>query len=441
MTWRRLVLAPLTALSLSIPVVAALQAPAAADELSLSNFQLRPNANGTGLQDRADALPLKKGTVTDIMNDLNRKDDDDPAGIAEACEPKAIAGGSSVRIAQSVCFNDGDNATTQWYPQGVTTVADMQGDKVWGDGYQPVLVSWYDHDNNADGKVKGVRVSFMNPNSGAYRHVLLVYPQEKTGIIDYDAVRVSQDSASEDYTKALHAGGILWYGNYLFVADTGRGFRVFDMRRIFDLGASENGTTDGDHLIGYHSGTYYGYGYRYVMPQIGSWTRTASTGTKCTASDGSPNYSYVSLDRSGTDHLVAGEYCAGGEATNGRVAAWPIADAFDGNNNLIMNTSYRWNADVAHRLPDSNIQGATRFNGRWYLSQSHGETGAGTLYTTEQATSSTTTLKVAGSQSLSIGPEDLSHWPNGTATSPTLGTFWTVGEHPGKRMVYSTIPQ
>ncbi|NVI91192.1 hypothetical protein HUX53_28925 [Actinomadura sp. BRA 177] len=407
----------------------------------MSNFQLRPNAYGTALQDRADALPLKKATVTNIMNDLNRRDDDDPAGIAEACEPGAIAGGSAVRIAQSACFNDGDNATTQWYPQGVTTVADMQADQEWGDGYQPVLVSWYDHNNNSDGMVKGVRVSFMNPNTGAYRHVLLVYPQEKSGIIDYDAVRVSQDSSNSSYTTSLHAGGIIWYGNYLFVADTARGFRMFDMRRIFDLGAAENGTTSGDHLIGYHSGTYYGYGYRYVMPQIGSWTHTASTGTKCTTSDGSPNFSYTSLDRSGTDHLLAGEYCAGDKPTNGRVAAWPIAGAFDGNNNLIMNTSYRWNADAAHKLPDSNVQGATRFNGRWYLSRSHGKTGAGTLYTTEKATSSTTTLKIAGSQSLSIGPEDLSYWPNGTPTTPTLGTLWTVGEHPGKRMVYSVIPQ
>ncbi len=81
----------------------------------------------------------------------------------------------------------------------------MQADQEWGDGYQPVLVSWYDHNNNSDGMVKGVRVSFMNPNTGAYRHVLLVYPQEKSGIIDYDAVRVSQDSSNSSYTTSLHA--------------------------------------------------------------------------------------------------------------------------------------------------------------------------------------------------------------------------------------------
>src|SRR5438067_1234469 len=157
MSLRRKVSSALAVLSLALPALVVVPAPAVADELSLSNFQLRPNAYGTALRDRADALPLVKATVTDIMNDLNRQDDEDPAGIAETCEPSAVADGTSVAIAQSACFTDDDNATEQWYPQGVTTVADMQSDQEWGDGYQPVLVSWYDHNDNDDGMVKGVR--------------------------------------------------------------------------------------------------------------------------------------------------------------------------------------------------------------------------------------------------------------------------------------------
>jgi hypothetical protein len=431
-------LAALAALALSVPLFAALQAPAHADELSLSNFQLRPNAYGTDLQDRADRLPLVKSTVTKIMNDLNRQSTTTPVGVGFACNGAAFEPGSYVDVQRSICFNGGDNDTTDWYPQGVTTVADMQGDRVWGDGYQPVIVSWYDHNTTTKNPVKGVRISFINPYTGAYRHVLLVYPRANG---DYDAVRVSQDSSSSDYSKPLHAGGILWYGNYLFVADTARGFRMFDMRRIYDLGESENGTTSNKDWNGLVGDTYYGYGYRYIMPQIGSWTRTAATGTTCTFSDQSPQFSYVSLDRSGTDHLIAGEYCEGAKEANGRVAAWPIAGAFDGDNNLIMNTSYRWNADVAHKLPDSNIQGAMRFNGRWYLSRSHGEDGAGTLYTTDPANSSTVNLRIAGQQDLSRGPEDLSHWQGGSdPANPTLGAIWTLGEHPGRRMVYSVYP-
>ncbi|XRQ10409.1 hypothetical protein ACN3XK_05785 [Actinomadura welshii] len=443
---RRRSLASLAALALALPLSVALQSPAAADELSLSHFQLRPNSYGTDLQTRADNLPLVKATVTDIMNDLNRQDADNPVTYGEACEPAAVqredAEGDPVpppAIIQSVCFNDGDNDTAEWYPQGVTTVADMQADKEWGSGYQPVLVSWYDHHTGPKNPVKGVRITFMDPWSGAYRHVLLVYPRANG---DYVSVRVSQDESNSDYSDSLHAGGILWYGNYLFVADTARGFRMFDMRRIYDLGASKNGTTENKNSIGKVGNMYYGHAYRYIMPQIGSWTRTAPTGTKCTESDGSPNFSYVSLDRSGTDHLIAGEYCDGDQATKGRVAAWPIAGAFDGDNNLIMDTSYRWNADAAHKLPESNIQGATRFDGRWYLSQSRGQNKAGILYTTEPATSSTRTLQKDREQNLSIDPEDLAHWQFGTdPASPGLGYLWTVGEHPGKRMVYSVEPR
>ncbi|NKZ02233.1 hypothetical protein HGB48_00440 [Actinomadura latina] len=419
-------------------MLTAQQAPAAADELSLANFQLRPNSYGTDLQDRADALPLVKATVTGIMNDLNRQSETTPVTVGGACNPDALTSGSNVDIQRSICFNAGDNGTGDWYPQGITTVADMQGDRVWGDGYQPVIVSWYDHNSTTKNPVKGVRISFINPYTGAYRHVLLVYPRANG---DYDAVRVSQDSSSGDYSTPLHAGGILWYGNYLFVADTARGFRMFDMRRIYDLGASTNGSTSNKDWVGLVGDTYYGYSYRYVMPQVGSWTRTSETGETCTASDQSPQFSYVSLDRSGTDHLLAGEWCDGAREANGRVAAWPISGAFDGNNNLIMDTSYRWNADVAHKLPDSNVQGATRFNGRWYLSRSHGDTGAGDLIQTEPATSSTVTLQIDKRQDLAIGPEDLSHWQGGSdPANPTLGTIWTVGEHPGKRMVYSVYP-
>ncbi|MEU6646194.1 hypothetical protein ABZ863_27115 [Saccharomonospora sp. NPDC046836] len=440
MTVRHKLLACLAVPSLVVSSLVVAPATAGADPLSLSNFELRPNAYGTDLRDRADALPLVKATVSDIMNDLNRKDDN-PVQIHGACEPAAVADADiPPLITRSLCFQNDDNETTQWYPQGVTTVADMQADQEWGSGNQPVLVSWYD--KNDPLSIKGVRISFMNPYTGAYRHVLLVYPKTIRARPDYESVRVSQDITHPDHSTSLHAGGIVWYGNYLFVADTNRGFRMFDMRRIYDLGASKNGTTEGPVKVGFQEDTqkYHAYAYRYIMPQVGSWTRTAADGTDCSASDGSPNFSYTSLDRAGANHLLAGEYCNASTATNGRVAAWPIAGAFDSNGELIMNTAYRWQADAAYKIPDTprRIQGATRFNGRWYLSQSN-QTNAGKLHITAKVTSPIGTLNVVDSQTLTIGPEDLSHWPNGTQ-SPSLGAMWTVAEHEGKRMVYSVTP-
>ena len=406
----------LATIVLVLPLAAS--APAAADEtshfLSPSHFQLRPNLYGTQLRDRADALPLTRATVGDIMNDLNRRNETTPVKLGGICAPSAVQPGTRVNVARSVCFDKGDNATTEWYPQGVTTGGHARGG--------PILVSWYHR------AAKGVRISFVNPDTGAYRHVLLVYPRANG---DYVTVRASQDKSSPNYNRSLHGGGILWYGNHLFVADTDRGFRMFDMRRIYDLGASRNGTTRHKDRVGLIDGTYYGHGYRYVMPQVGSWTRTAAPGTKCSTSNGTPRFSYVSLDR-GHGHLVAGEYCEARRPSKGRVAVWPIAHAFDARNELITDPSHRWNPVAVHKLPDSNIQGAARINGRWYLSRSRGTFTAGTLYTTEPATSSTRTLKVARRQALPIGPEDL---------SPSQGnTIWTVAEHPGKRTLYAVRP-
>lgn len=447
--WRHRLLAPASTAALAAALLVAVPAPAGAAPLTLANFQLRPNAYGTALLERADDIPMVKATVTQIMGDLNRRRDpaDGPAATTGgACNPDAVESGVSIR--RSLCFNEGDNETTEWYPQGVTTVADMQADQRWGDSPQQLIVSWYDHDGGTGGQ-RGVRISFVDRATGAYRHVLLVYPKASGGTVTYESVRVSQDPQNGGHGTALHAGGILWYGDHLFVADTARGFRVFDMRRIYDLGASENGTTADETKIGLVGDTYHAHAYRYIMPQVGSWTRTASTGEKCTANDGSPNFSHVSLDRSGVDHMLAGEYCDGGEAVNGRVAAWPMAGAFDAAGEPMMAPDYRWNANAAHNLPVSNIQGATRFDDRWYLSRSRGRTGNGTFYTTRPITSATGTLTVAGEKPISKGPEDLSHWPGGTPTAPTLGEMWTVAEHPGsaedgsgpgQRMLYSWTP-
>ena len=219
--------------------------------------------------------------------------------------------------------------------------------------------------------------------------------------------------SNSGYGTSLHAGGILWYGNHLFVADTARGFRMFDMRRIYDLGASPNGTTSGSNMVGRHGNTYYGYGYRYVMPQVGSWTRTAPTGTKCTTADGSPQFSHVSSTAAApTTSSPAsvrrdrtGQRARRGLADRRRLRREQRA----GHRHVVPVERRRGPQAAGQQRP-----GPTRFNGRWYLSRSRGKSTAGTFYTTAPATSSTTTLQVASSQQLSIGPEDLSHWQSGT---------------------------
>jgi hypothetical protein len=403
--------------AIAIAGTLAAAAPAQAQE----GLELRPNRLGNALKERVAELDgeLPNVGVGSVLADANRhaKSND-----GAACNDAALEGGAGKpNLAKSFCFEPGDNDTPDWYPQGVTTVADAQDDQKWGEN-KPILVSWYDH--KADSTAKGVRVSFLDSRTGDYRHVLLAYPVINSyGNPSYESVRTDQDGG-----KSLHAGGITRYGNFLYVADTNRGFRVFDMRHIYDLGKASNGTTKSPSKIGRHDGTYYGHGYRYVMPQVASWT-----------ADSSPmHFSFTSLDRSGKDSIVAGEYCdSDGEycdgKTHGNVAAWEIAGAVDGNGEQITDTDYRWKPTDAHTMQETNIQGAARFEGRWYLSQSRGGDSNGALHRTKQNPGEDLVSEAA--QPLPIGPEDLSTWPAESAHA-----LWTVSEHPGKRMLYSVTP-
>ncbi|GAB3169787.1 hypothetical protein GCM10027059_35350 [Myceligenerans halotolerans] len=417
---------------------AEVQAVRAADTqaaLDMANFELRPNSNGDLLQERVNRLDaeLPNVGVGAVIAEANRTGRLEP-GIA--CNSKASD--EVQRVAQSFCFNGPDNATEKWYPQGVTTIADAQDDKFWGETNQPILVSWYDKEKNGTPE-KGVRVTFIDGTTGKYRHVLLVYPRRDTsfGNPTYESVKTEQTADG----TSLHAGGIVWYGNFLYVADTGRGFRVFDMRHIYDLKAADNGSVEDSDRVGRHSNVYYGHGYRYVMPQVASWTGTApKDDTRCPANPDRMRFSYVGLDRSGLDHIVAGEYCKSSDAHDGRVAAWPIAESItaDGKHQ-ITDTGYRWQADAAHQLPHPHIQGAVRFDSRWYLSRSRGDDESGTLYQTTPTSTGATTLTVDKEQHTGVGPEDLSHWEVGTGGTQR-GTIWTVTEHPDMRMVYAAYP-
>lgn len=120
-----------------------------------------------------------------------------------------------------------DKSGLKWFPQGITTSADASAEGTY-DGDAVVLVSWH-CDYYYLGK-RGARVSFVNMNDGdgesrAYRNVLLVEPT------------MTADDAEPDFRaiEGLHAGGIAWFGDYLYVASTATGLRVFDMRHIYEV--------------------------------------------------------------------------------------------------------------------------------------------------------------------------------------------------------------
>lgn len=405
----------------------------AATPPSLDDFRLRPT--DLDLQGRVDQLSaeLPRRGVQDLLAEANREATSAPAG--DPCMPTAFGGRAEPA---HWCLDDADTGTidgdegsgnVEWMPQGVTTVADADDGEVW-DTRRPILVSWYD---KRLGTEKGVRVSFLDPDTGRYQHVLLAYPYTNSaGEASYEYL----DTPQSGDNGGIHAGGIAWYGNYLYVADTTRGVRVFDMRYIFDLETAGNGdTTDGDR-VGRHGDTYYGFGYRYVMPQVDAWVNDAgpdNDGDGECENSGAPKFSYVSVDRSATPHqLVTGEYCrAPADETDddayGRVATWPL-DA--GSGRPQPDADGVWRASSAHRLPRPNIQGAVSHDGTWFLSRSRGEDDNGHFVEAAASGSPTGTLSATATRWGGIGVEDLSYWPSQDA-------IWTVTEHPGRRAIYS----
>ncbi|MEO3803473.1 hypothetical protein [Nonomuraea sp. B1E8] len=272
--------------------------------------------------------------------------------------------------AEWYAFDDGDQSTADWYPQGLTGGADS------GTVGVPVfIVSWYFRPEAGE---RGIRVSFLSPQTLKYRHALLVTADPDGSYAPID----------------IHAGGIACHGDLLYVADTVRGLRVFDLRNLLDLRTAQNDLGDPER-VGRHDGRFHAFGYRYVIPQTDLW-QVATAG---------PRFSFVSVDRGGaTPLLITGEFR--GDDPGGWVARWPL-DLAGGE------------PQDAFVLGHPKIQGALSSGGTWYLSQSAGATANGKLLVHTGDTTRT--------RPFPIGPEDL---------TVQDGRLWSVTEYPGKRVIF-----
>ncbi|GAB3434048.1 hypothetical protein [Flindersiella endophytica] len=363
-------------------MVAAAPSANAATQLTASNFRLQKTADSPVIAG-LDAL-LPNVSVPTVVGDGNR--------VATRCTPSA----SNVVI--GFCWNSGDAGTPDWYPQGVTTTADAYTEGTY-EGSTAVVVSWYDHlEDSID---KGVRLSFVdwsNTASPTYRHVLLVEPYtDSAGRPNFRPVNV-------------HAGGMFWYGYYLYVADTSNGFRVFDLRHLWQV------TTGNESLIGRQpDGTYQAFNYKYVLPQSFRYLRSTAGGyTNLT-------FSFASLDRSSTpDSVVVGEYANPGSGT--RLVRFPI----DYTNRLLTTSSDGYaHGTQAYQVDVTSMQGAVSINNKYLLSTSDGDSNKGDLGEFTPGGS-----VVMNTDVLAIGPEDFSYWPD-------RGQVWTASEHPNQRNVYA----
>lgn len=213
------------ALQLASPVTAD---PRACDgtnkKLDPSYFTLK-ESNNAYLSDLAQVMAASRVTVSEVLDSANRD---------------LVTGPVPGNPDEMWLWNEGDYETTKWIPQGMSSSGDAlavgtyEGRDVW-------LVSWYQDEGDAN-----VRVSFIDRATHKYRHVLLVEP-----------------NAKDNFTSVpIHAGGIAWYGNALYVVDTSKGLRVFDMDNLWEV-AIADGVGKNDAAGGYSANSY-----RYVLPQI-----------------------------------------------------------------------------------------------------------------------------------------------------------------------------
>lgn len=207
------------------------------------------------------------------------------------------------RFHRGFVWQSGDNETSEWWPQGLTNNTDSNGAE-YLNGRKWILASWYDDTSSPS---KGVRVSIVDVESSLwntprpYRHMLLVEPDTSGVYASFKAIQI-------------HAGGIGWYKNFLYVVDTNAGLRVFNLDLIKEVDGSL------DTIIGrYSAGRYGAYGYRYILPQVSRYSYPGSVF----------NWSYCGIDRSNTlqHELVVGNYSTAVDATK---LAWFNLDSTTG---------------------------------------------------------------------------------------------------------------
>jgi hypothetical protein len=289
-----------------------------------------------------------------------------------------------------------DERDPQWYPQGISTSADADDSEVVG-GRRVLVTTWYS--TGRDGTKRGSRVTFVDLDSGSYRHVLLVTPV------------LSEDGSLQLRTLDIHAGGIVWAGRWLHVAATSKGFvsaRVEDIMRV-------PGDNERPDDFGVEGSRVLSYGHRYVLPVRASHAAVTDKGHQ------KLRYSFMSLDRrSDPPALVAGEYVArpGAPARLARYPldpeSWQLHAGDDGTSRPLA-------------LDEGGVrqmQGVAVAGDRYHVTVSHGPWMPGSISSGRPGSMRERRWAVP------MGPEDLAYWPS-------TDRLWTVTEHPRRRWIVS----
>lgn len=364
---------------------------ATADHCSFGLTPWSPSAISSRQTLNAALVAASSGLVTvgDILGDLNRQ------GVVGITQNNADR--LTNHAWRGFRWNSGDDGVSYWYPQGITGSSDAYPGGQVG-ARDVIMASWYH--KTEDRPTKGVRISVADVTDIAdvdYRHMLLV---EATGTPANPNFKPVETSSGD----ALHAGGIAWWGNYLYVVDTTGGLRVFDLGQIMRVT-----NTDDTSRIGLSAGRFDAHGYGYIVPEL---TRYQLAADSCGL-----RFSFVGVDRSSSPPaLITGEYKR--DEITGRIVAWDV-DPVTG---LLIERSDTVRPSAAYVSGQTKMQGATRLDGNFYISSSSQAGSFGRLYRTRPG----------------FGESSISAWVYGAEdlyVERSRNMIWTAAEHPDNRDV------
>ncbi len=303
-----------------------------------------------------------------ILQDLNR--------VATHADLPGTAASSAFT------WNEQDSDSELWWPQGISTTADASNTEDV-EGHSMLVVSWYCQ--GIRGARQGSRVTFVDLETLRYRHVLIV--RAETNVWGRPRLKPLH----------IHAGGVVWAGDYLHLAGTRRGIFTCRVDDIITLEPTDRS-----------------FDYRYVLPVRFAYDAQSLDDVE------ELRYSFLSLNRSAAPpELVAGEYGTGDMST--RIVRYPLdpdsllLSADDGGRSHPFCLDH---GGVGH------MQGVVVVGDRYYVTSSRGQRRNGHLYVGQPGDLS------PHRGVLPPGPEDVTYWPS-------RDQLWSLSEYPGARFVFA----
>jgi len=261
--------------------------------------------------------------------------------------------------------------TQKWYPQGIDAGS-------W-QGRRALAVSWFRQDKNRQHLAS--RVTFIDLERARHLDVSLMIEGED----------------GELHPAQIHAGGLAWFGDRLFVAATGQGIWEFDLSDVRRLRGA-----DARRALG---ATGRGRG---AVALALVRTRVHAVALRCSF------IGRVFDENTSTDRVLIGEYRTD---KAGRVGEFTIPYEPDG--------SFEPLGEFTPGI--KRMQGAVRWGTRTFISRSNGLRTRGSLWSGNSDGSTGADFQRVA-VAMPVGCEDLALDAEGQM-------LWTVGEHPWKRVV------